>query len=185
MSAQHERAPVISLSGKSGAGKDTVAQILMRRFDYERVAFADPIKRYVGELFGLTDEQLWGDGRNRPDERLEMAPREVYQNFGSFCREIDPDVWIRRWRQSVGERLEAGAGVICTDVRTPDELAAVRDLGGTALLITRPDAGAPGDLGEHPTEQMLTGDESRFDDVIRNDGTLEELEQAVAERFQH
>lgn len=176
---------LISLSGKSGAGKDTLAGILIDNYDYERVAFADPIKRFVGELFDLSTEQLWGELRNQPDERLELAPREVYQRFGDFCREIDPQVWIRKWHRAVTGRLDTGRRVVCTDVRTPAELERVKELGGSCWLIERPEAGAPGKLGQHRTEQALTkGSRERFDAVINNDGTLAELEMKIHSKLE-
>lgn len=175
---------LISLSGKSASGKDTVAQILADAYGYQRVAIADPIKQYVGELFELTEEQLWGDLRNQLDGRLGLAPREIYQRFGDFCREIDPRVWIRRWRRAVEEQPRAGKLVVCTDVRTPEELSSVRELGGESWLILRSNAGAPGKMEEHVTEQALTASGSgRFDVVIRNNGTLDELEAAVVHRI--
>jgi hypothetical protein len=171
---------LISLSGKSGSGKDTVAQILADAYGYKRVAIADPIKQYVAELFELTEEQLWGNFRNQLDERLQLAPREIYQRFGDSCREIDSRVWIRKWRHAVEERLETGQLVVCTDVRTPAELECVRKMGGVCWLIERAVAGAPREMGEHATERALTEGRSKcFDEVICNDGTLDDLEKEV------
>lgn len=44
---------IIWLSGFAGAGKDTVASILVKKYDYHRVAFADHLKDFTAELYGF------------------------------------------------------------------------------------------------------------------------------------
>jgi hypothetical protein len=55
----------------AGAGKDTVANILFVRRHVVTVAFADAFKRIVKDVYGFTDEQLWGPSQMRevPDKR--------------------------------------------------------------------------------------------------------------------
>lgn len=55
----------------SGAGKDTVADILFVRRHVVKVALADPLKRICQDVYGFTYEQLWGASelRNVPDLR--------------------------------------------------------------------------------------------------------------------
>lgn len=54
----------------AGAGKDEVAKVFVKH-GFVSVAFADIMKRWCKELFGFTDEQLWGpsEERAKPDER--------------------------------------------------------------------------------------------------------------------
>ena len=61
--------------GSAGAGKDTVADIIVQHYRGVRVGLADPMKRFAREIYGFTYEQLWGptDARNAPDKRY---PRE-------------------------------------------------------------------------------------------------------------
>jgi len=44
---------IVWLSGFAGAGKDTVASILVKKYDYHRVAFADHLKDFTAELYGF------------------------------------------------------------------------------------------------------------------------------------
>jgi len=55
----------------AGAGKDEVAKRLMEKHKFTSIAWADPLKRYCQEVFGFSDEQLWGssDVRVLPDTR--------------------------------------------------------------------------------------------------------------------
>jgi len=90
-------------------------------------------------------------------------------------------VWIRPFVARVQDARRRGARVVCTDLRTRAELECARALGASLWLVTRPGAGAPGALALHQTERMLSeGPEARFDRILRNDGTLEELCQAAS-----
>lgn len=71
---------LIGITGAAGSGKDTVADILVRNHSFVRVALADPMKRFCKEVFGFTDEQLWGpsEKRNEVDDRW-PRPREPHR----------------------------------------------------------------------------------------------------------
>lgn len=171
----------ICLAGASGAGKDTLGTMLAEAHGYQRVALADPLKVAMMGLFGLGPEQLWGEARNVPDARLGRAPRELYQRFGQACVELDPEVWLRPFRTRVESLRREGLRVVCTDLRTPREFEAAREMGAALWLITRPGAGAPGALGQHATERGVAAFEaSRFDRVLSNTGTLEQLREELS-----
>lgn len=104
--------------GQARSGKDTLAGYLIRNFGFERVGLADPLKRFCKEVFDFTNEQLWGDDRDRPDERyprVEMChgcqtcefrcdhpisktfltPRYALQKLGTeWGRDCYGDIWI-------------------------------------------------------------------------------------------
>jgi dephospho-CoA kinase len=52
---------MIGICGKKFHGKDTIANYLIQRFGFTKVSLADPLKKGVQEIFGLTDNQLWGN----------------------------------------------------------------------------------------------------------------------------
>lgn len=167
---------LVCFAGVSGAGKDTAGAYLTERHRFVRVAVADPMKDVMMQLFGLSREQLWGDARNLPDPRLGRPPRELYQQFGAACRDIDPEVWIRSFRSRVAALLAEGHRVVCTDLRTSGEWKAARELGGTVWLLERPGAGAPDTMAADATETDLSAaGADRFDGVIANEGSVAEL----------
>lgn len=62
---------LIVLSGTAGAGKDSVAKELVSAHGWELYSLAGPMKRFAADMFGFTDEQLYGPSkaRNKPDPR--------------------------------------------------------------------------------------------------------------------
>jgi len=103
--------------GSAGAGKDEVADHLVRKHGFVKIAFADEIKRIAMRLWDFSEEQLWGpsEERNKPDKRYPfqcrgcqtcefrcdhyigfLTPRHALQQIGTeVARAIDPDVWVR------------------------------------------------------------------------------------------
>jgi len=67
---------IIGLCGQAGAGKDTVADFLVKNHSFVKVALADVLKRAAKEFFDFSDTQLWGpsEERNKPDERYRREP---------------------------------------------------------------------------------------------------------------
>jgi hypothetical protein len=65
------RSKLIVLSGEAGAGKDSIAKLLVEQHGWQLYSLAVPLKRFVADMFGFTDEQLYGpsSARNAPDPR--------------------------------------------------------------------------------------------------------------------
>src|SRR4051812_6363608 len=57
--------PIILLVGNAGVGKDAAGAALGKVLGFKRTAQADAIKRIAKELFGFTDDQLWGPSSAR------------------------------------------------------------------------------------------------------------------------
>lgn len=62
---------LIVLSGEAGAGKDSVADILVDQYGYEKFSLSEEMKIFCQRVFGWSDEQLWGPSqfRNAPDPK--------------------------------------------------------------------------------------------------------------------
>ena len=76
---------LIGLCGQSCSGKDTVADYLIRNHSFVRVAFADPMKRFVQDVFEFSDEQVWGPSGSRNAD----DPRYIRQPHGCLGGTID------------------------------------------------------------------------------------------------
>ena len=109
---------LVGISGQAGSGKDTCADYLIKTYGFVRVSFADPMKRFVQDVFDMTDDQIWGpsEKRNAPDPRYvheatyasknepyaphsysaTLTPRFALQTLGTeWGRNCYPDVWVK------------------------------------------------------------------------------------------
>lgn len=135
---------VIGLMGAAGSGKDTLADDLAERFGVARLGFSWALKRMCADQFGWDFERL-----NDLDYKEELAPglssgmtrRQVLQWLGTEgFRTVDKDHWLKKGIEGIRELLDAGApGVVVVDVRFPNEVDAIRSLGGTIVRVECPD----------------------------------------------
>jgi dephospho-CoA kinase len=56
---------IVGLSGHAGSGKDTVARFLREDHGARCIALADLLKVFCKEIFGFSEEQLWGPSEMR------------------------------------------------------------------------------------------------------------------------
>lgn len=148
---------LVALSGYAGSGKDTAAQFLVDQ-GWTRVAFADPLKHIAYDLGwdGVKDDES----------------RKGLQRLGESVRDhIHPLAWVYAAIRVVSK---VDGPVIITDCRYRNEAAWVRSAGGRIVRIQREDVGAAND---HISEHDL--DDFPFDGVLDNDGTPEELGEAL------
>ncbi len=191
---------LIGLMGAAGAGKDSVADVL-ERAGWTRRAFADPLRRGLATMLGLTDAHWRRDQKEEPIDWLGRSPRELLQTLGTeWGRDlVHHDVWVLvaereidamrraiRWmcisEDEAAEYLagrishpDATPGVVFADVRFPGEAEMLRRNGGVLWRIERPGC-AP--VREHVSETAAADVEA--DHTVVNDGTLLDLEMRVA-----
>lgn len=123
---------LIGLAGHDGVGKSYAAKYLVSKLEgYKIYSFSEPLKRSACELFGLTNDQVYGSGRDVMDPRWGKTPRQILRLMGSeFAQDmICKDVFIKR------APFGAGACVIFDDVRYDNQAAYIRDNGGHIIHI--------------------------------------------------
>lgn len=190
-----EAAPplMIGLAGYAQAGKDTVGRVLTEHAAFQRVSFADALRdalyainpivaheRHRTERGGLSDEepvrvQDIVDTIGWERAKVEYPEiRELQQRTGTEGgRDIHgQDIWVNTALAKVNTAL--GGRYVFTDVRFPNEFAAVKAAGGEVWRITRPGTEP---VNAHPSETALDGFE--FDRGIVNCGTVDQLETEV------
>ena len=210
-----------------GTGKDTVADFLKSDFNFVRVGFADPIKRFVKDLFDFSDEQIWGpsehrnkpdtryirrqagafgtlDGRPSPREHLYLTPRYALQTLGNeWGRDtVGPNVWIN-YALKVAKKIESGfdydqnkgvyldqtlethrQDVVFSDLRYRNELECIKKEKGYVVRIKRCVQFV--ESMNHASEiGLLDVDDSEFDYIINNNGTIDSLRAQVAKMVEH
>tara|TARA_E500000331_G_scaffold345574_1_gene383306 strand:+ start:162 stop:713 length:552 start_codon:yes stop_codon:yes gene_type:complete len=77
----------IAICGAICSGKTTLSHSLMTAFGMERYAFADTVKEYATDLFGM-----------------ERKNRKLIQDFAEKMKEIDEDVWIKNLDKTLTNR---------------------------------------------------------------------------------
>ena len=211
---------IIGVAGWKAAGKDTIGKYFIDNHGYTKDSFAASLKDLVASVFCWDRELLEGatkesrEWRETPDgwweEHLNwinhpgyklserFTPRFALQYIGTqvFRENMDYNIWV----SSLKRRLLNNKKVVLTDVRFPNELQMVKDLGGILVWVKR------GPLPEwydcaikandfyseklfqyprksvdhminkykvHESEWKWVG--WKFDYIIENDGTIEDL----------
>lgn len=161
---------LIGLAGYARSGKDTVASMLG---DYERKAFADPIRESLmalnplltptEHLADVVKRQGWDEAKvNYPEVRrlMQVLGTEVGRRL------IDPNIWVHLALRGI----RPSDDVVFTDVRFQNEAIAIRNMGGQVWRVNRPGIEA---VNSHSSETAMDG--WKYDRVINNYGSLEEL----------
>ncbi len=140
---------IVGLVGFIGAGKGTVADLLVDRHDFEKESFANSVKDACATIFGWNRSMLEGDTpesrawREQPDkwwsEKLgrEFSPRLALQLMGTEAgRDVfHPDLWVH----TVMRRCENAPyhNYVIADVRFPNEINAIVKSGGKVIRVRR------------------------------------------------
>lgn len=176
--ASHSAPRLIGLSGYATAGKDSVAEVLIRLYGHKRVAFADKLKSFVREVnpyvaFPTSDKVRAAelvDSLGDTEAKKHDEYRRVLQVIGTTVREyFGRDTWVDAALNQTSDDY-----VVVTDVRFQNEAQRIKDLGGIMLRVQRPGVGPAND---HISEHDLDG--FKFDGYVINDGDLVDLEGEV------
>jgi hypothetical protein len=173
---------IIGLTGYAQSGKDTLASILIDRYGYRRVAFADTIREFLyeinpmvacsptGYLKDLVNLVGWDKAKQEPQIR------RLLQDLGVAARKlIDEDIWV-----TVALRnISPDDRVVITDVRFENEASQISALGGQLWRVKRPGVDA---VNAHVSETQMDG--YQVDQIFLNNGTVDDLALLVQIRMQ-
>jgi hypothetical protein len=198
---------IIGICGFIGSGKDTAADYLVNFHEFRRESFAGALKDAVSAVFGWDRTMLEGrtksarEWREQVDpwwaEHLNMpnlTPRWVLQYWGTeVIRDgFHDDMWIASLENKLRNSQDS---IVISDCRFPNEIKSIQAQGGRIVWVQRGitphwyDIAAKANSGDtkatkwlkdngiHPSETSWAG--TRFDVVIDNNGTIEELYAAV------
>ena len=142
---------IVGLVGFIGAGKGTVADLLVERHNFFKESFANSVKDSCAAVFGWDRAMLEGDTpesrawREQPDKwwsdkfGKEFSPRLALQLMGTEAgRDVfHPDLWVH----TVLRRCEQAPynNYVIADVRFPNEINAIKDSGGVVVRVRRGD----------------------------------------------
>ena len=190
---------IIAICGAKRCGKDVLAEHLVNKYNYERVAFADPLKEAVKILFDFDDDQVGigkdnGTGRKDiVDEKWGITPRAALQFVGTEMmqekiQELLPDVKRNFFANSLKNYITArmntteGQTFVISDLRFMHEyemlfsIPKIRKDDIVIIRVIRPPSNTTLKLEEPHIHIHISETEYMkipYDVIITNDGTIE------------
>lgn len=170
---------LVALCGSAGSGKSAAADYLVEHYGYWRVKFAGPLKDMLYAI-GLTHGEIEGHAKELKSATLcGRTPRYVMQTLGTEWGRnlVGADLWVNLWQAKVTRLVAENpeARIVVDDMRFPNELDAVKQLGGARIMLHRATAGRR--AGDHSSESSLPVDSDIR--IIINDGDLAQLHHSV------
>jgi hypothetical protein len=157
----------------------------VEKHGFKRLAYADTLKEACKTIFGLTDEQVYGDEKKEiKDEYWNHTPREILQKVGTELfrntlskelEHIDKDIWIRSVEKTMLNDIKKGFNkFVITDVRFQNELDFINNNNGITIKVVRPSImNNNKDYKTHMSEALI--DCFPTDVLLINDSSLDDL----------
>ncbi len=139
---------LIGLLGRINSGKGTVADELVNTYGFRQDSFAATLKDATSQVFNWDRAMLEGDTSESRAAREEVdewwseklgienfTPRLALQLIGTdvFRNNFHQDIWML----SVMARYKDDENVVISDARFPNEVNAVREMGGRIIQVER------------------------------------------------
>ncbi len=171
---------IIGITGRKGSGKNEAALALesftevkfagclkemARTFLRYQGCNAEKIERFIeGDLKEMNNTQYFGG----------KTSRQFQQYIGTeFGRDlIHTNLWVNT---AMNQAYSAAGYVVFTDVRFPNEVAAIKQAGGRVVRIER--IMKLNEYSNHESEALI--DTLDVDFVIQNEGTKADLHDAI------
>lgn len=173
---------LIAFCGYAQSGKDTAASFLVEQ-GFKRLAFADILRQSLYNLNPIVHIDYWDDSYERVQTLVDRVGwdvakvsypeiRELLQRMGT---EVGRELYGENfWVDRVMAQVKSTGDYVITDVRFPNEQAAVHQAGGKVLRIVRDGVGA---VNAHVSDTGV--DSLNIDGAILNTGSLEEFKAQV------
>lgn len=181
----------VAISGKANSGKNTLTRLFTESlggpYATKQKAFADPIKEGILKMYhSAVREELFGPSHFRAKivPGTYITYRKLLCDVGALARAYDEDHWVKQlmedFRISCLSSL-APMAYIVTDLRFPNEHAALKAAGFVLIRLKRKEALVIDDVSETSQDGIP---DSAFHFVIENDSTLDNLHARALEIVQ-
>ncbi len=195
---------IIGLCGFQGAGKDTVADILVKTHGFVKISFGAALKDVIGSMFGWDRSMLEGSTpesrtwRETTDDfwsgKLSIpgfTPRKALQMIGTdvLRKHFNPNIWVDIVENKISKLIQSDSNIriVVSDCRFTNELDMVKKFSNSQIIYVQRNepewfeelrSGRPLDLSSfHPSE--IEWMRYPFDKIINNDGHKDHLDLIV------
>ena len=191
---------IISISGKIGSGKDTVADIIQsmdisRKWEVKK--WAGKLKQVATLLTGIPMEK-WEDQEFKKTElgpEWGMTVRDLLQKLGTDALRngLHENTWVNAlMSEYLATTITIGINEwdyweedvlpnwIVTDTRFPNEVKAIKEKGGILIKIERDTSNI---IGTGHISETALDDYTEWDYVIDNNGSLLDLRMKIKDIF--
>lgn len=180
MTNKINKAKLIAFVAGKQSGKTLASQYLCDKYGYIKLSLGDPLKYAMKDIFGFTDEQLWGNKKEDIDEFWGISPRYAMQLVGTdFFRDhmkekvphIGDRIWVLILERNIKKAMSEGKLIVVDDLRFINEQMLIKKYDGTIMRIERATKIQNNDT--HKSE--LQNQQIMADYVIENNGTINEF----------
>ena len=174
---------LIGFLAKKRHGKNTAGDYLVKNCNFTEMAFASQLKEGIKAIYGLNDDQLYGDKKETVDKFWNESARTIMQWLGTdVFRKKDKNFWVKTLerkyinfivsqQQNTNKTKTNQINVVVTDVRFQNEIDFIHKYGGKVIKIYRESIN---DKSTHIAENGID-DIKDYDFLINNNGTIEDL----------
>jgi hypothetical protein len=176
---------IVGFGHRRRRGKDLCCELALEHLKLKDVParidhFAHSLKEGIGRgVFGLTDEQLYGDLKEVEDPFWGMTPGKLLQIAGTECmrRGMGDSIWVRTLRRRLLEQPQVG--LLIGDMRFPNEAEAIKSWGGILVKVNR--RGLPPTSRDNHISETALDNYDGWDYEIDNCGDRQHLAGLVVE----
>lgn len=134
------RAPIVVLFGPIGSGKTTTANELIAQYRFNRVSFADALRREVAQMLldtGMApDDDLLSLIAQMVDPETKEKFRPLLQWWGKYRRDnFSIDYWLDRLVSRATREAAQGARMVVDDCRYKNEYLALKRHGAVFFRL--------------------------------------------------
>lgn len=197
---------LIGVSGVAGSGKDSVGDVLVKKYGFQKFSFSDQLYEEVSKAFDVRIEDLKSRSlKEVPNDHLKlkycrdsgftralshalfctkgygyggvpMSPREILQLWGTEYRRHQDPNYWIKRSKDWFDALPPGSRAVNVSVRFPNEMDWIHAEGGVCARVVRPGYEP---INAHSSDRLLV--DGHFDFIIVNHRDLVYLESAVDE----
>lgn len=174
---------IIAICGAKRSGKDVLAKCLINTYNYEKLSFAEPLKKAVKELFnfndiqvGIDEENAIGNEKDIIDDRWGITPRKALQYFGTEImqykmNELIPNINRGFFADILLSKIVENKNYVISDLRFLHEYEKIKGLNIVIIKVVRPSLVKIRDIhiSENEYEQIPCNIE------VLNEGTIEDF----------